>query len=1040
MSLPFSHLQRSASILSHHSAPSSPSGNTLNPNIHIERSSSPVEMATHDKDTDLSSLVLGLKIENSSLSQKIDKLNEITAKIQAENADIKQSFQEQLNNIHLSINTVNNTADQHIKTVEAASAKKVKQLEAMMSEIKSATSQQVSNCKRDILDVPIAPHVFFTGHPKETYQFIFFIQEALISASTRFADEKQKITWIASFFHAERGHVTTDPVPSHNWWRGLLSKNAAAQSLPTVTASSHAPYVIPKLQSAKAFIAAMESTFASHQEAEDSQAALHRLRQSKDQTIEEFNIIFNALLFQVELDQVSQCEIYSSAINPIICGVGTMRGGWSQIKTLQEKQRVAIIHYHDNEGMRMVEQMWSSQKQIAQVAQPPPQIEHKITPYNQTQATLALPQSRQRESSPGGNHIPMELDALATELKFTYAAFQILCKKNTICHQCGKTFNRDHICAKVCPIPKDSWMTWQERFDLFKKMGANNPKQLQESMIKGSKENKKQDEALALQAAVAETSLIHDTHTSKKQACDSPLPSLFLTDAIHASKIFNLPTSIITNPIVSASSAEGSQAFSKNLFDPSEPMNLADQLLDAHLAEMDDCKHVLISSSSDKQTRPFFAGFVIKNDEKFKCSVLIDSSASSSFINREFVDQLKLCTSLLANPIQCKGFDGTLASTGDITNCVETSLLIPTSAGKFLSSMVSLNVTKLVSADIILGSPWLQLTNTFVGGKKNQIYVQYEGCDEDLIANVTLLDEKKLTEEFEDVLVTEALKTLPPHRKGFDFEINLEKDAVPPFGKVYNLSKEERDQLKAYVDINLKKGFIRVSSSSAAAPIFYVKVDGKADRPCVDYRLLNDMTIRDSYPLPVISHLLNNLQGCQCLSKINLKAAFNLLRVAPGHKWKTAFRTPEGLYEYKVMPFGLANAPATFQRFIQHVLREYLDVFCFVYIDDILIFSKNREDHLFHLQKILKKLQEFSLKASLNKWQFFQTDVTFLGFDISTTGIKMNDKKLKTILNWLFPSNLKEIQRFLGFTNFYRRFIPNFSRIAEPLTALKKID
>jgi hypothetical protein len=116
------------------------------------------------------------------------------------------------------------------------------------------------------------------------------------------------------------------------------------------------------------------------------------------------------------------------------------------------------------------------------------------------------------------------------------------------------------------------------------------------------------------------------------------------------------------------------------------------------------------------------------------------------------------------------------------------------------------------------------------------------------------------------------------------------------------------------------------------------------------------MTVRDSYPLPVIANLLNSLSGCQYLSKIDLKAAFNLLRVAPGHKWKTAFRTPWGLFEYGVMPFGLANAPAIFQRFIQHCLCEFLDVCCFVYIDDILVFSKTREQHVKDLQNILNKL------------------------------------------------------------------------------------
>jgi hypothetical protein len=162
--------------------------------------------------------------------------------------------------------------------------------------------------------------------------------------------------------------------------------------------------------------------------------------------------------------------------------------------------------------------------------------------------------------------------------------------------------------------------------------------------------------------------------------------------------------------------------------------------------------------------------------------------------------------------------------------------------------------------------------------------------------------------------------------------------------------------------------------------------------------------------------------------------------VAPGHEWKTAFRTPWGFYKYQVMPFGLANAPATFQQFIQHVLREYLDLCCFVYIDDILIFSKTAEQDILDLEKISLKLRKYSLKASLSKCKFFSSKVTFLGFDITSEGLKMNEKKLKTITLWTYPTNLKELRRFLGFTNFYQCFIPCFSGIAEPLTTLTKGD
>lgn len=277
--------------------------------------------------------------------------------------------------------------------------------------------------------------------------------------------------------------------------------------------------------------------------------------------------------------------------------------------------------------------------------------------------------------------------------------------------------------------------------------------------------------------------------------------------------------------------------------------------------------------------------------------------------------------------------------------------------------------------------------------------------------------------------------SLPPHRP-YDITIELKDGCDAPFGGLYNLAMNKQIELKSYLNDLLQKGFIRPSKSAAAAPIFFAKVPGKKNCPCVDYRGLNKVTKRDSYPIPVMSWLLNQLKGCTRFAKIDLKAAFNLLRVAEGDEWKTAFRTPWGLFEYLVMPFGLANAPACFQRFIQWVLREYLDVFCFVYLEDILIFSKSDEEHMEHIEKIFSALSEHKLTASAEKCAFFQTSVVFLGFVISVTGISMDPKKLSTIADWPYPKNLSDLQRFLGFTNFYRRFIPSFSGIAGPLTAL----
>jgi hypothetical protein len=207
------------------------------------------------------------------------------------------------------------------------------------------------------------------------------------------------------------------------------------------------------------------------------------------------------------------------------------------------------------------------------------------------------------------------------------------------------------------------------------------------------------------------------------------------------------------------------------------------------------------------------------------------------------------------------------------------------------------------------------------------------------------------------------------------------------------LSRDKQQQLKIYIDENLKKGFIRVSSSSVRTP-------GKKQRPCVDYHGINSMTVRDSSPIPILGQLLNQLQGCAFFTKIYLKSVFNLLRVAEGHEWKTAFRTPWGLYEYLVMPFGLANPPSCFQFFIQFVLQKMLNLTCFVYIDKILVFSNSRTEHQHHVSQVLQKLQEHSLYASPEKFSFYADQVTFLGFQILAKGIQMESNKLSTILDW----------------------------------------
>ncbi|KAL7280850.1 hypothetical protein ACG7TL_005794 [Trametes sanguinea] len=294
--------------------------------------------------------------------------------------------------------------------------------------------------------------------------------------------------------------------------------------------------------------------------------------------------------------------------------------------------------------------------------------------------------------------------------------------------------------------------------------------------------------------------------------------------------------------------------------------------------------------------------------------------------------------------------------------------------------------------------------------------------------------------DFTSVFSPVEVENLPPYRPGFDAAIELEDGKTPPFGPLYHLSQHEREVLFDYIETNLWKGFIRRSTSPAASPVLFVRNKTGELRLCVDYRGLNAITKKNRYPLPLIDDLLDRVQGCKVFSVIDLKNAFNLIRIREGDEWKTAFRTHLGLFEYTVMPFGLTNAPGIFQGFIQDTLRNLLDVICVVYIDDILIFSRSQEEHEHHICLVLERLRVAGLFANTKKCVFEQSEVEYLGYLLSSEGIKMHPCKLETIADWPLPASVKDVQSFLGFTNFYRRFIDGYARIVLPLNALTKKD
>ena len=274
---------------------------------------------------------------------------------------------------------------------------------------------------------------------------------------------------------------------------------------------------------------------------------------------------------------------------------------------------------------------------------------------------------------------------------------------------------------------------------------------------------------------------------------------------------------------------------------------------------------------------------------------------------------------------------------------------------------------------------------------------------------------------------------MPPTRS-VDHQIPLKSDMPPPFRGIFRLSQLELHELKRQLDQLLRDGKIKPSTSPYGAPVLFVKKkDGKL-RMCIDYRALNSQTIQNRYTLPRIDELFDRLYGAKIFSKLDLTSGYYQIAIDPKDRHKTAFRTRYGHYEFNVMPFGLTNAPATFQTLMNDIFRDLLDVCVIVYLDDILVYSKNKEEHEQHLQQVLQRLKEHQLYAKLSKCTFFANSIEYLGHIIDGEGLRPNPRLVQALTDFPQPKTLKELQSFLGLANYYRKFIKNFSIIALPLT------
>ncbi|GJV01596.1 putative reverse transcriptase domain-containing protein [Tanacetum coccineum] len=436
-------------------------------------------------------------------------------------------------------------------------------------------------------------------------------------------------------------------------------------------------------------------------------------------------------------------------------------------------------------------------------------------------------------------------------------------------------------------------------------------------------------------------------------------------------------------------------------------------------------------------------------------SILFDTGADRSFISTAFSSLIDIIPTTLDHGCDVELADGRI---------IWVNTLIRGCTLNFLNHPFNIDLmpVEIGSFDVIIGMDWLakyhavivcdeKLVRIPFGNKtlifhgdgsnnghesrlniisctKAQRYL-LEGCPI-FLAQVTMkkAEDKSKEKQLEEVPIVQDFPEVFPE----DLPV-----ARAPYRLAPSEMKELSDQLKELSD----KGFIRPSSSPWGAPVLFVKKKDGSFRMCIDYRELNKLTVKNRYPLPRIDDLFDQLQGSSIYSKIDLRSGYHQLRVREEDIPKTAFRTRYGHYEFQVMPFGLTNAPAVFMDLMNRVCKPYLDKFVIVFIDDILIYSKNKQEHAEHLKLILELLKKEQLYAKFSKCEFWIPKVQFLGHVIDSQGIHVDPAKIESVKDWESPKSAMEIRQFLGLAGYYRRFIEGFSKIAKPMTKLtqKKI-
>jgi hypothetical protein len=433
---------------------------------------------------------------------------------------------------------------------------------------------------------------------------------------------------------------------------------------------------------------------------------------------------------------------------------------------------------------------------------------------------------------------------------------------------------------------------------------------------------------------------------------------------------------------------------------------------------------------------------------------LLDSGATENFIHPETVAKYHLTMVPLRRPRKVKNVDGTLNKAGAIEYVVPLRI-------KFgqTSRVHNFLVADLGPDRIILGYPFFEDADPTIDWQAGTLpgVVRLAAPDCVLLRKTTMASElaqaaqDKRTRTWQEMVparyhhfkkvFSEEASNRFPERKRWDHAIDLKPDTPSSINShVYPLPPREKEEQHKFIVENRKLKCIRESKSPYAAGFFLIKKKDGKYRPVQDYRNLNKWTFPNKYPLPLISNLIHSLSGRRLFTKFDVRWGYNNIRIKEGDEWKAAFKTSEGLFEPTVMFFGLTNSPATFQSMMDDIFAEEVaQGWLKIYMDDMVITTEDDEEfHAQCVERILRKLLENDLFLKPEKCQFHQRKIEYLGVVIGNGSVEMDPVKVRGIGEWPTPTTVKEVRSFLGFCNFYRAFIPNFSTITRPLNNLTR--